>query len=673
MRAIAIKTKLIFAFATIGFLMLASSGFFYWSLGKIHHATSDIETLAVPVQQQSNALRLSLLSITKFNAVAYSQTTENSLQQQQQSAAENQVLFANKLKELNSQLNDQPQMQQLLSNIEQRYRHFNTTSATMFSAKQQGLTARAQVTALAKDYANNLTDLSNGLLDLELIEVTAEQQTLLAAIVGTATRIDDLLFTLGNNVKNISHINTLQTLNSHQQDTSFLLDNIQSNFTYLQQQASELENKANFANLEELLNLVNQQLATLYQQQTTLLTSKVAAEQAFSAFQQQFQLTEQLIIELNQLADKRFNTLQADAQSVISTGSTLAIIISLVLISFAALICFLTTRAMLKPLNAVNKALSRIASGDLSKRTKPLNDDEFGILLNNINQLSDDLSSLLSAISDNAHTLDQSAIQTSEQGQQMTEAAQQQLDHIAQASSLAQNMLSNSQAVCEQTDNTSSEVANASQFANDVNHIADRNSQRIAALFARLDQAVQSTDELTQHTQLIGAIVDTISSIAEQTNLLALNAAIEAARAGENGRGFAVVADEVRSLAARTQSSTSEIHTMIQTLQQQASTAHHEINDGQQQAKECVANSSELNQAVDKIKSTLVTINQMSTQIAGSSHHQLDNSNDIKQIMSQVTVQAQNNAEHASTLATQSEDVNQLAHSLTSAVERFKF
>ncbi|BDF96190.1 hypothetical protein KAN5_30280 [Pseudoalteromonas sp. KAN5] len=328
---------------------------------------------------------------------------------------------------------------------------------------------------------------------------------------------------------------------------------------------------------------------------------------------------------------------------------------------------------MLKPLNAVNKALSRIASGDLSKRTKPLNDDEFGILLNNINQLSDDLSELLSAISDNAHTLDQSAMQTSEQGQQMTEAAQQQLDHIAQASAVAHNMLSNSQAVCEQADNTSGEVTNASQFANNVNHIADRNSQRIVALLSRLDQAVQSTNELTQHTQLIGAIVDTISSIAEQTNLLALNAAIEAARAGENGRGFAVVADEVRSLAARTQSSTSEIHAMIQTLQQQANTAGHEINDAQQQATECVENSSELNLAVDKIKSTLVTINQMSIQIAGSSHHQLDNSNDIKQLMTQVTLQAQSNAEHASTLATQSEDVKQLAHSLTSAVERFKF
>ena len=673
MRSVAIKYKVIYAFSAIGILMLLSSGFFYWSLGKISAANSDIETLAVPVQRQSNALQLSLLSITKFNAVAFSQNTIVKLQKEQQQADKERLLFNNKLSMLASQLKDQPKIQSLLKKTEENFAQLTKTSANMFEAKKSGLTAASQVNTLSLAYIEESTALSNNLLDLELLEVSQQQQRLLEAMVGTATRIDDLLFTLSNNIKSIKHINSLQALAPHKQDANFLLDNINSNFTYLQQQASELEDATSFTSLRSQMTAVAQQMAEIYQQQQNVLSSRENAQHAFTVFQQQFQATEQLLIELNELADKRFASLQSDAQSTISTGSKLAIIISIVLLSFAALISIMTTRAMLKPLKAVNKALSRIASGDLSKRTHPRSDDEFGVLLTNINRLIDDLSKLLVDISDNAHTLDQSAIQTSSQGQQMTLAAAQQLERIAEATTLAQNMLNNSQDVYDQADNTSNEVANASQFANNVNHIADRNSQRIKALLTRLDQAVQSTEKLAQQTQLIGAIVDTISSIAEQTNLLALNAAIEAARAGENGRGFAVVADEVRSLAARTQSSTNEIHTMIETLQQQADTAQHEINDGQQQAAECVTNSSELREAVDKIKSTLITINQMSQQIADSSHHQLDNSNEIKQIMAKVTEQAQNNADHASTLATQSEDVNQLAHSLTSAVERFKF
>jgi hypothetical protein len=74
MRSIAIKHKIILAFSAIGLLMLISSLFFYWSLNKISTTTSRIENLAVPAQQVSKDLRLSLLSITKFNALAYSQT-----------------------------------------------------------------------------------------------------------------------------------------------------------------------------------------------------------------------------------------------------------------------------------------------------------------------------------------------------------------------------------------------------------------------------------------------------------------------------------------------------------------------------------------------------------------------------------------------------------------------
>lgn len=269
---------------------------------------------------------------------------------------------------------------------------------------------------------------------------------------------------------------------------------------------------------------------------------------------------------------KNKNEILSDARAFISTLLILGLI-SFVLLG--VLIYFMTKKIVLDPLNLVVNALKDISEGegDLTKTIDIKNRDEIGEVAVYFNKFTEKIREVVIVIKD---TADAVASGNNELAATMQQMSMTTSDQNMQISSIASAMEEVSANTVSMTDNVS-EGLGASREATEMTL---EGQKLLSEIVASINNIKSTTNELGEtinglavSSEEIGQILNVIDDIADQTNLLALNAAIEAARAGEAGRGFAVVADEVRKLAERTQSATSQIGLIINSLKSETTKA----------------------------------------------------------------------------------------------------
>ncbi|GLH46042.1 methyl-accepting chemotaxis protein [Pseudomonas atacamensis] len=282
----------------------------------------------------------------------------------------------------------------------------------------------------------------------------------------------------------------------------------------------------------------------------------------------------------------------------------------------------LISRQITAPLALTVDLARRIAKGDLTVQARSARKDELGDLQNAMQEMAQNLNTLVQGIGNGVTQISTSAEKLSAMSEQTSAGVRQQKSEVDQVATAMHEMASTVQEVARNTTDASAAATLADQQARHGSTVVKQATLQISELAMAIEELGGAMNVLTQDSEQIGKVIDVIKAVAEQTNLLALNAAIEAARAGEQGRGFAVVADEVRSLAQRTQDSTKEIEALIVTLQQGTQAAATLMTSSRERTLDTVVLAQKAELAITEINQSIGTIQEMSLQISAAAEQQ---------------------------------------------------
>ena len=381
-----------------------------------------------------------------------------------------------------------------------------------------------------------------------------------------------------------------------------------------------------------------------------------------------FATTAELIKYQSQLMDESGK----DAASNAKQAQKLIIVLILLAMVFAVGVSLFVVRSISGALSEGVDVANRLATGDLTASVTIRSTDEIGTLMTAMDNMVKSLRLLIGKIKYAADNMASGSEQLSTSAEEISRGMNEQTSRSTQIATAAEQMSQTVVDVAKNTSNIAQISTQAFDHAKDGEGVVKRSVDEVQAIASTVAESSQVMKRLGESSGQIGDIVGVINDIADQTNLLALNAAIEAARAGEQGRGFAVVADEVRKLAERTTQATSQINSMISSIQSEVAHAGVAMNNATLRVESGVEFSRKTGDSLRNIVSSVNTLQSMVQQIASATEEMSSVSETISSDIHGIAAGSKEISAGSGQIAQASSDLARLATELQSVVRQFK-
>jgi methyl-accepting chemotaxis protein len=353
------------------------------------------------------------------------------------------------------------------------------------------------------------------------------------------------------------------------------------------------------------------------------------------------------IIEINKLVELQAVAATQAFDRADSAAKKLSYILYVILVfalGIGALIAWILTNSITKPLSEALGLAETVASGDLCSDVVVAGSDEVSSLLLALKNMNSSLAATVGKVREGTETITFAAQEIASGNADLSQRTESQASSLEETASSIEELTST---VKQNADN----ARQANQLVVSATGVAVKGG-------AVVGQVVNTMGSIKDSSRKIVDIIGVIDGIAFQTNILALNAAVEAARAGEQGRGFAVVAAEVRNLAQRSAGAAKEIKSLID-----------DSVDKVDQGSKLV---DEAGKTMNEIVTSVQHVADIMSEIAAASQEQSAGIEQVNLAITQMDEMTQQNAALVEQAAAAAESMEEQAVELARAVSVFK-